>query len=113
MAHPNPSTRTKVQVPCGETVSWQPRAALQVRVVAGRAWITWQGEPDDHFLDAGASMLLPAGCRALVGAETALSLVVEPQAASGAWSPFVAAALAVRTRWRATLQRRGRPIATP
>jgi hypothetical protein len=46
-----------------------PLDGLWLSVVRGRVWITQAGDPDDHFLDAGQSMRLPRGARALLSAE--------------------------------------------
>src|SRR6266571_3554174 len=46
-----------------------PLDGLWLSVVRGRVWITQACDPDDHFLDAGQSMRLPRGARALLSAE--------------------------------------------
>lgn len=67
-----------VELSRGDLWRCQPRAALRLRVIAGRAWVTWPGEADDHFLDPGDAIELPAGRLALVGAESGLRLGVAP-----------------------------------
>jgi hypothetical protein len=52
--------------------------AWQLRIVSGRAWVTWAGEPDDCFLSPGDVLLVPAGRELLIGAETALAWVADP-----------------------------------
>jgi hypothetical protein len=55
-------------------------------VVRCRVWVTRAHDLDDHFLDAGQSMRLPAGCRALVGAEGAAQLtLLEERPRPGRW----------------------------
>jgi len=61
--------------------------ACLVRVVQGRVWITHAQDPDDHFLDAGQAMALPAGAQALVGAEGAAHLTVQRLSRSDAAAP--------------------------
>lgn len=48
-----------------------PVDGVRLRVEAGRVWVTRRDDPDDHFLDAGASIELARGCGALIGAEGA------------------------------------------
>ncbi len=43
--------------------------ACAVRVVRGRVWITRSGDLDDHFLEAGHTLVLDRGTRTLIGAE--------------------------------------------
>ncbi len=57
----------------GQAHSLHPRAALQLRVLRGRAWVTlgagpggWLGASGDVLLHAGQSVCVPAGARAVV-----------------------------------------------
>ncbi len=43
--------------------------ACRLRVVHGRVWVTRRHDPDDHFLDAGHTLVLRGGAQAIVGAE--------------------------------------------
>ena len=49
-------------------------------VLRGRVWVTHANDPDDHFLDPGQSIRLPAGALALVGAESAAQLTLAEEA---------------------------------
>jgi hypothetical protein len=60
----------------GQFLRCAERRAVWLSVVRGRVWVTRAHDPDDHFLDAGQSMRLPAGCQALVGAEGAAQLTL-------------------------------------
>jgi Protein of unknown function (DUF2917) len=62
----------------GQLCACHPRAAGQLRVVAGRAWVTRHGDLDDHFIGPGEVLDLPAARPVLVGAETDLRWVIEP-----------------------------------
>jgi quercetin dioxygenase-like cupin family protein len=54
--------------------SWR-RAMLRVR--SGRVWVTAGGRLEDHFLDAGDGLELPAHVHVLIGAETAARVEIE------------------------------------
>jgi hypothetical protein len=55
----------------GELRRCRARKARRLQVVSGRAWITLAGSPDDHFLQPGDSLALPAGADLLVQADGA------------------------------------------
>jgi quercetin dioxygenase-like cupin family protein len=42
--------------------------AARLRVTQGRLWVTIDGEPDDHLLEAGDAFALPAHARVLAQA---------------------------------------------
>ncbi len=75
------------------------RGPLDLRVVAGRAWVTLIGDPDDWFLVPGERLRVPAGrdamlsgdpcCRVAVAAELALGTPSRPRAL-GTWRVNVA-----------------------
>jgi Protein of unknown function (DUF2917) len=56
---------------------------LRVRVEHGAVWLTWDGEPDDHFLVAGEALEVPRGRKAWLSTEPRLApgaaiVAVEP-----------------------------------
>lgn len=57
---------------------WVPahREPRRLRLLQGLAWITVDGDPDDHWLLAGEALTLPPGRRALVQAEAASSFQI-------------------------------------
>jgi hypothetical protein len=52
----------------GELLAWKQGAA-KVRVVSGWVWITCRDDNVDHFIFAGQTFDLRAGCAMLIGAE--------------------------------------------
>jgi len=58
----------------GELLRWQPAAAIELHLLAGRAWVTQAGDEDDHFLAVGDSLRLRPDALALVEAEGPLRL---------------------------------------
>lgn len=64
----------------GQMLHWQQAEAVTLRVLHGRVWVTRANDLDDHFLDAGASMLLAPHAKVLIGAETATQFVIEREA---------------------------------
>jgi hypothetical protein len=71
----------------GQFLRCAERRAVWLSVVRGRVWVTRAHDLDDHFLDAGQSIRLDAGCQALVGAEGAAQLTLleeRPRAGRGA-----------------------------
>jgi len=64
----------------GELLRWRPAAAIELQLLAGRAWVTQAGDEDDHFLGAGDTLRLCPGALALVEAEGPLRLrLLAPQ----------------------------------
>lgn len=61
----------------GQMLHWQQAEAVTLRVLRGRVWVTRANDPDDHFLDAGASLRLAARAKALIGAESATQIAIE------------------------------------
>lgn len=53
----------------GEHRVWRSRRPALLRVQRGRVWVTTSDRLDDHFLDAGMSLALPAHANVLIGAE--------------------------------------------
>ena len=66
-----------LQLQDGELLSVED---VWLSVVRGRVWVTQAHDLDDHFLHGGQAIRLPAGARALVGAEgpAQVSLVAAP-----------------------------------
>jgi hypothetical protein len=79
----------------GQFLHCADQRAVWLSVLRGRVWVTHALDPDDHFLDPGQSIRLPAGALALVGAESPaqVALLEEPvrrprrQAGARWWSP--------------------------
>lgn len=53
-------TANRVELAKGAVHSYHidPDSAMQVRAVAGALWITLEGDPEDHVLEAGKTMTL-------------------------------------------------------
>jgi hypothetical protein len=45
-------------LPIGQTHTLRRRAGARIEVTSGRVWLTVPGDPDDHFIAGGESMLL-------------------------------------------------------
>ncbi|MGA0611466.1 DUF2917 domain-containing protein [Caldimonas sp. KR1-144] len=69
-----------LQLAAGELLQWRERRPVWLSVVQGRVWVTRAGDLDDHFLDAGQTIHLAPGARAIVEAEgrAQVSLVERP-----------------------------------
>lgn len=63
----------------GQLLRWQQAVPVTLRVVRGRIWLTRPGDPDDHFLDAGAALRLAPGGGVLIGAEGAAQIAIEAE----------------------------------
>jgi hypothetical protein len=61
--------------------------ACVLRVLSGQVWITQMNDPDDHFLDAGQTMVVRTGARALVGAEGVAQIAMQRLSRSDAAAP--------------------------
>lgn len=78
---------TAAQVPAattlrrGELLVWRGSRRARLLVVEGRAWVTRPDDLLDHFLGPGASLCLPRGAHVLIGAETDVTLRLQPIAA--------------------------------
>ena len=64
-------------VQAGAHRAWRSRRPARLHVHHGRVWVTASHQLDDHFVDAGMSLLLPANARVLIGAERDASLQIE------------------------------------
>lgn len=77
----------------GELLRWQPASAVELQLLAGRAWVTQAGDGDDHFLGAGDTLRLQADALALVEAEGPLRMrllaprgtALQPRGGIGRW----------------------------
>jgi hypothetical protein len=67
----------------GEHRAWRSRRPVRLRVQRGRVWVTASDSPDDHFLDAGMSLHLPAHAKVLLGAERHASVRLDLEPAVG------------------------------
>lgn len=73
------------------------RAPRRLVVTHGRLWLTLQGGGDDHWLDAGQALTLPAGCAAVAeGWPTAAFQLLQPAAALPRVAPMARLTLAAR-----------------
>ncbi len=74
----------------GQLLRWHAGHAARLRVLAGRAWVTRSGDPQDHFLAAGDSLPVPRAGVAVISAEEALDLCVDEcapaPATDGPWT---------------------------
>ncbi|WP_230414324.1 DUF2917 domain-containing protein [Collimonas silvisoli] len=53
----------------GSTLSGVTDSHLTLRVVSGRVWVTFEGQPEDHWLHAGRSLRLLPGRMVVVEAD--------------------------------------------
>lgn len=53
----------------GSTLSGVTDSHLTLRVVSGRVWVTFEGQPEDHWLHAGRSLALLPGRMVVVEAD--------------------------------------------
>jgi len=90
---------------------WHSRQPAVLRVLQGRVWVTASDRLDDHFADAGTSLVLPAHAQVLIGAETAARFAIDATHFGVSWQrlPGLAWLQAVGA-WaeRATSARRSR-----
>lgn len=49
--------------------AWRSQRPARLYVQQGRVWVTASDRLDDHFVDAGMSLVLPAHADVLIGAE--------------------------------------------
>ncbi|MBI3230987.1 MAG: DUF2917 domain-containing protein [Burkholderiales bacterium] len=66
------SQQTLILLP-KQTYSFANSTEIQVRVDAGRVWITAKGLPDDYWLQAGDTLSLPPSQHIVVEAEHAFA----------------------------------------
>ena len=66
-----------LQLSDGQLLRWTQAAAVTLRVIAGRVWVTRPGDLDDHFLDAGDQLQIDARSRTLISAEGEAKLAVD------------------------------------
>lgn len=65
-----------LQLQPGRLIRWRRAAGTRLCVSSGRVWVTQAHDPDDHFLEAGQSMLLRPHARVLIGAERDATQIV-------------------------------------
>jgi hypothetical protein len=71
-------------IPAGRAVSGVVPCAGAIQVVAGRVWLTVEGEQDDYWLSAGESIEVDAGRLVVLEADRSTSRVVFPEPDGGA-----------------------------
>jgi hypothetical protein len=71
----------------GQFLRCAEQRPVWLSVLRGRVWVTHAQDPDDHFLDPGQSIRLPAGAQALVGSETAAQVLLVQEPAQRRWGP--------------------------
>jgi hypothetical protein len=79
----------------GEHRAWRSRRPVRLHVQRGRVWVTSSNSLDDHFVDAGMSLVLPADADVLVGAESDTRVRLDDAvraapAARAAWTTMAA-----------------------
>jgi ferric-dicitrate binding protein FerR (iron transport regulator) len=70
------TTSTTLHMGAGQFLHCAEQRPVWLSVLRGRVWVTHALDPDDHFLDPGQSIRLPAGAQALVGSETAAQVLL-------------------------------------
>jgi hypothetical protein len=73
-------THQTVHLRAGQFLRCAEARPVWLSVLRGRVWVTHAQDPDDHFLDPGQSIRLPAGALALVGAEDAAQMTLAEEA---------------------------------
>lgn len=66
----------------GSTLSGITHSQVTLRVLSGRVWITFEGQPDDHWVHTGRSLTLLPGRMVVVEADpshTRIELTRPPQ----------------------------------
>ena len=81
------TTSTPLHMGPGQFLRCAEQRPVWLSVLRGRVWVTHAQDPDDHFLDAGQSIRLPAGAQALVGSETAAQVLLVEEPARRRWGP--------------------------
>lgn len=73
------STSTSLEK--NQIIVWQGRRGAALDVLSGRVWVTASNRLDDHFLDAGQRLALPARSRVVISGEcrAAISIRVAPR----------------------------------
>lgn len=67
----NPSYK----IVAGETFSGTAEQPRKITVACGRVWLTIAGQTDDYWLNAGESMVIPAGHFVVIEADQQASLI--------------------------------------
>lgn len=66
-------TKDVHQLAPGALISFQLAHAQHLRIEGGRVWLTIEGDAEDHWLQAGASLVLPAARLIVIEADRASS----------------------------------------
>jgi hypothetical protein len=64
-------TKDVHQLAPGALISFQLKQAQVLQIAGGRVWLTIEGDARDHWLQAGASLILPAARLIVIEAEHA------------------------------------------
>lgn len=56
---------------------WQASRGATLDVLRGRVWVTASNQLDDHFLDAGQRLALPARSRVVISGEGAAAIAIQ------------------------------------
>ncbi len=79
-------------IAAGKAVSGVAAKAQTLRIVHGQVWVTVAGESDDYWLQAGATLDVPAGRLVVVEADRCASVIearANPMAVNpSAWARF-------------------------
>lgn len=68
------STSTSLEK--NQIIVWQGRRGAALDVLRGRVWVTASNRLDDHFLDAGQQLALPARSRVVISGECAATISI-------------------------------------
>lgn len=60
-----------------QSLAWKSRHGARLTVHRGMVWVTASNCLDDHFVEAGQCLVLPAHSRAVVSGETASAVSIE------------------------------------
>lgn len=85
----------------GSALSGVTDDELILRVVSGRVWVTFEGQPEDHWLHAGRSLTLLAGRMVVVESDPGSSrITLSGQSQRGTTSLLQVSLRALLTRLR-------------
>lgn len=69
------STSTSLEK--NQVIVWQGRRGATLDVLRGRVWVTASNRLDDHFVDAGQRLALPARSRVVISGECAAAVSIQ------------------------------------
>lgn len=64
---------------------WQGPRAAELGVLRGRVWVTASNRLDDHFVDAGQRLELPARSRVVISAECVAEITIQVPSFHAGW----------------------------